>query len=96
MGLYRARIVSKVLRNKWCSLSLPSRLSEPFQSAHNKCTRHRMHHLPPQILALMGRQIAVRRGHARRPVPALLDCPPQWGAGKTQVSQCVQSVWLNM
>lgn len=62
-------IVSKVPRNKWCSLSLPSRLSEPFQSAHNKCARHRMHHLPPQIRALMGRQIAVRGGHTGRPVP---------------------------
>lgn len=73
-------IVSKVPRNKWCSLSLPSRLSEPFQSAHNKCARHRMHHLPPQIRALMGRQIAVRGGHAGSPVPAppacLLACLP--------------------
>lgn len=67
-------IVSKVPRNKWCSLSLPSRLSEPFQSAHKKCARHRMHHLPPQIRALMGRQIAVRGGHTRRPVPTLPDC----------------------
>ncbi|XP_059796599.1 uncharacterized protein LOC132375362 [Balaenoptera ricei] len=41
-----------------------SRLSEPFQSAHNKCARHRMHHLPPQIRALMGRQIAVCGGHS--------------------------------
>ncbi|KAM9075128.1 uncharacterized protein AAG666_021131 [Megaptera novaeangliae] len=40
------------------------RLSEPFQSAHNKCARHRMHHLPPQIRALMGRQIAVCGGHS--------------------------------
>lgn len=69
-------IVSKVPRNKWCSLSLPSRLSEPFQSAHNKCARHRMHHLPPQIRALMGRQIAVRGGHAGRPVPAPPACLP--------------------
>ncbi|XP_053456291.1 uncharacterized protein LOC128592395 [Nycticebus coucang] len=47
-----------------------SRLSEPFQRAHNKCSRHRMHHLPPQIRALMGRQIAVRGGHAGFLVPA--------------------------
>lgn len=67
-------IVSKVPRNKWCSLSLPSRLSEPFQSAHNKCARHRMHHLPPQIRALMGRQIAVCGSHTRHPVPALPAC----------------------
>lgn len=75
-------IVSKVPRNKWCSLSLPSRLSEPFQSAHNKCARHRMHHLPPQIRVLMGRQIAVHGGHARRPAAAaaaLLDCKVEVG-----------------
>lgn len=55
-------IVSKVPRNKWCFLSLPSRLSQPFQSAHNKCDRHRMQHLPPQIRAPMGRQIASAGG----------------------------------
>eukprot|EP00071_Canis_lupus_P028990 XP_022262547.1 uncharacterized protein LOC111089996 [Canis lupus familiaris] len=60
-----------------------NRLSEPFQSAHNKCARHRMHHLPPQIRALMGRQIAVRGGHAGRPVPRRQPaCPP---AGGTRV-----------
>lgn len=55
-------IVSKVPRNKWSFLSLPSRLSQPFQSAHNKCARHRMQHLPPQIRAPMGRQIASAGG----------------------------------
>ncbi|XP_041617170.1 translation initiation factor IF-2-like isoform X2 [Vulpes lagopus] len=60
-----------------------NRLSEPFQSAHNKCARHRMHHLPPQIRALMGRQIALRGGHAGRPVPRRQPaCPP---AGGTRV-----------
>lgn len=54
--------------------SRKSRLSEPFQSAHKKCARHRMHHLPPQIRALMGRQIAVRGVHTRGPVPTLPDC----------------------
>ncbi|CAO2605814.1 hypothetical protein LEMLEM_LOCUS12613 [Lemmus lemmus] len=38
------------------------RLSQPFQSAHNKCARHRMQHLPPQIRAPMGRQIASAGG----------------------------------
>lgn len=88
-------IVSKVPRNKWCSLSLPSRLSEPFQSAHNKCARHRTRHLPPQIRALMGRQIAVRGGHAGRPVPAPPACLP---AGGTSVCApgCAQHVWTDI
>lgn len=59
-------IVSKVPRNKWCFLSLPSRLSQPFQSAHNKCARHRMQHLPPQIRAPMGRLIASAGGSPGR------------------------------
>ncbi|CAD7684814.1 unnamed protein product [Nyctereutes procyonoides] len=60
-----------------------NRLSQPFQSAHNKCARHRMHHLPPQIRAPMGRQIAVRGGRAGRPVPRRQPaCPP---AGGTRV-----------
>ncbi|XP_041498843.1 uncharacterized protein LOC121441686 isoform X1 [Microtus oregoni] len=40
----------------------PLGLSQPFQSAHNKCARHRMQHLPPQIRAPMGRQIASAGG----------------------------------
>ncbi|XP_046322867.1 uncharacterized protein LOC124108468 [Marmota monax] len=50
------------LRRRW-----PARLSEPFQRAHNKCARHRMQHLPPQIRALMGSQIAIRGGHRGEP-----------------------------
>ncbi|KAF5913895.1 hypothetical protein HPG69_005114, partial [Diceros bicornis minor] len=69
-------------------------LSEPFHSAHNKCARHRMHHLPPQICALMGRQIAVRVGHIGRPVPALPAC--LYGAPECAPPGCARRVWMDM
>ncbi|XP_032698742.1 uncharacterized protein LOC116858202 [Lontra canadensis] len=71
-----------------------NRLSEPFQSAHNKCARHRMHHLPPQIRALMGRQIAVRGGHAGRPVPAPPACLP--GGTRLCAPGCARRVWMDI
>lgn len=82
-------IVSKVPRNKWCFLSLPSRLSQPFQSAHNKCARHRMQHLPPQIRAPMGRLIASAGGSPGRVcAPAL---PGVFGGTRGYASEWTQS-----
>lgn len=82
-------IVSKVPRNKWCFLSLPSRLSQPFQSAHNKCARHRMQHLPPQIRAPMGRLIASAGGSPGRVcAPAL---PGVFGGTRGYASEWIQS-----
>ncbi|XP_076971201.1 uncharacterized protein LOC143646022 [Tamandua tetradactyla] len=78
----RATVGASARREVTAPRPRESRLSEPFQRAHNKCARHRMHHLPPQICALMGRQIAVRGGHAGSPVPSPPACRP---AGATRV-----------
>ncbi|XP_059017885.1 uncharacterized protein LOC131824294 [Mustela lutreola] len=53
-----------------------------------------MHHLPPQIRALMGRQIAVRGGHAGRPVPAPPACLP--GGTRLCVPGCARRVWMDI